>query len=137
MPLVAVAGLNQVFKVTDAGATLRDISDWITDLKLPEDIGMAETTTLGHTAKTVIPTIEDPKISGSGKWDATINGYLVGIKRLVKACEYHPAGTGSGTPKATFNAVLTQFERGGNVSSEISFTFAFQITGGVTWGTNP
>src|SRR5690242_12708636 len=126
MALSAQWGGNQVFKFTDSGATLRDVTDWFTDLKLPEDIGLADTTTLGHTAKTVIPTIEDPKISGAGKWDATINTYVTGIKRLVKAAEYYPMGTGSGNPKAAFNIVVSNFERGGSVTSEMTFSFAAQ-----------
>jgi hypothetical protein len=137
MSLSGQWGGNQVFKVTDSGSTLRDISDWITDFKLPEDVGMADLTTLGHTAKVVLPTIEDAKLSASGKWDSTINGYIVGIKRSLKACEYYPMGTTTGNPKATFNAMVTNFERGGNENGEMVFSLAMQISNGITWGVAP
>lgn len=130
-------GSKAVFKITDAGATLRDISAFLTSAGMPRSADTAEVSTLGSLSKAYIPGLKDGTIPIEGPFDVTVDGYLQGILAASKAFEYHPQGTGTGTPKYTGNAILTSYEVSTPVDDAGTLTGEFQITGDVTRALNP
>jgi hypothetical protein len=125
-------GSTAVFKVQDSGGTLRDLSAYLTSTGLPRETDVAETTTLGKTAKTYIPGLEDGSIPIEGPWEPTLDGYLDGIRRMTRNFEYYPAGTAVGAVKYSGACILTSYEINSEVEDANSFSGEFQITDTVT-----
>lgn len=134
--MAAGHGKDAVIKVTDAGATLRDISGFVTQGSLNQSADTAETTGLGAASKSYVAGQLDGTQSIQGIYDPTTYGYLAGIIGQIKAMEYHPQGTTATRPKATFNAIVTRISVEEGVGGAGTFQAEMQITGGVTWGTN-
>lgn len=131
-------GSKAVFKITDAGGTLRDISAWLTSVAENFTADVAEITALGSLAKAYIAGLVDGTIDAEGKYDPTPDGYLAGILGFAnaRAFEYHPQGTAGGTPKYTGSCFLTSYNPVHPVDDAGSFTASFQVTGAVTRGSN-
>ena len=128
-------GKDAVFKITDAGATLRDISTVLSSVTLSREVDTAETSALGTSAKTYIPGLNDATISIEGMADVTTSGYLEGILGTTKAFEFYPAGTAAGQVKYSGNAILTSFESAAEIGGAVTVSGEFQVTGGVTRAT--
>lgn len=125
-------GKDAVFKITDSGATLRDISNVLNTVSLSREVDTAETSALGDSAKTYIAGLSDATISIEGMADVTTSGYLEGILGTSKAFEYYPAGTASGQVKYSGNAILTSFESSAEIGGAVTVSGEFQVTGAVT-----
>lgn len=133
-------GSKGVFKITDSGAALRDISSFVTNVQFPHEADVAEVSVLGNVAKQFVVGLKNGTFSVDGNYDVTVDGYLIGILGLAgspgQAFEYDPAGTGTGMPKYTGNAILTAYNISTSVSDAQKWTATFQITGDVTRGLN-
>jgi len=125
-------GKDAVFKITDAAATLRDISTVLSSVSLSREADTAETSALGTTAKTYIPGLTDATISIEGMADVTTSGYLEGILGTSKAFEFYPAGTAVGQVKYSGSAILTSFESAAEIGGAVTVSGEFQVTGAVT-----
>jgi len=125
-------GKDAVFKITDSGATLRDISTVLSSVSLSREADTAETSALGTTAKTYIPGLTDATISIEGMADVTTSGYLEGILGTSKAFEFYPAGTAVGQVKYSGSAILTSFESAAEIGGAVTVSGEFQVTGAVT-----
>lgn len=125
-------GKDAVFKITDSGSTLRDISTVLSSVTLSRAADTAETSALGTSAKTYIPGLTDATIKIDGMADVTTSGYLEGILASSKAFEFYPAGTAAGAVKYTGNAILTSFESAAEIGGAVTVSGEFQVTGGVT-----
>lgn len=130
-------GSAAVFKVTDSGSTLRDLSTYLKSDGLSFSGDTAETTTHGATAKTYIPGLVGGNFSLEGLFDPTVDGYLAGLRGLTTTFEYYPAGTPVGVtkPKYSGSCILTAYDLSGDVGDAMSWSAEFQITGAVTRAT--
>jgi hypothetical protein len=127
-------GKDAVFKITDAAATLRNITTSLSSAGLQRVADLAETSTLGSTYKSFVGGLIDASIPLDGLFDPTTDGYLAGILQLSKAFEYYPAGepVGATKPKYTGNAILTSYEIVTSVDGPASISGEFQVDGAVT-----
>lgn len=127
-------GKLTVFKITDAAATLRDISDVLREVSFPRQADTAETTAFLSTVKTYVIGIPGASFNCSGMFDLTVDGYLNGIYGMeaARAFEYGPEGSATGRRKFTGSAYLTNYQISGSVSDMVSFTCDWQITGAIT-----
>lgn len=130
--MAEVHGKNAVFKVTDSGSTLRDLSGYINTDGLAREADTPEVTTHGNSSKRYIPGLFDGTISIEGPWDLTLDGYLAGILNLERTFEYYPAGNSTGKPKYSGSLILTSYEVEAPMDDAVSFSGEFQLTGDVT-----
>jgi hypothetical protein len=130
-------GKNTVFKLDDSGATLRDISAYLTSVSFPRSQELAETTTFGATAKTFLAGFGDATISIEGNWDPTVDGYLAGIlgQAATVSFEYGPEGGTTGDIKFSGEAILTSYETSSGINDVTTFSAELQVSAGVTRGT--
>ena len=124
--------------------TLTDISTYIDEVGMPEELELVETTTFGATSKTYLVGFADGKITISGNWDRTVAGYLGELKAAFRdgtlasaTFEYGPEGADNGDTKYTGECVMVTFEKMSAVKDQVKFTAEFQITGAVTETTFP
>lgn len=128
-------GSKSVLKVTDAAATLRDLSDYLSSDGLSRSTDTAETTTKGKTAKTYIPGLDDGTFSLEGNFDPTVDGWLDGLRRKETTFEYFPSGEGgsAGTNvKYAGACILTSYEITGDGGDVQKISAEFQISDSVT-----
>jgi hypothetical protein len=127
-------GKNTVFKITDAGAALRDISNVLTNVGFPASIETAETSAFGSTSKSYIVGLVDHTISIEGGYDATVDGYLAGLVGFATArvFEFGPQGGTAGKVKYTGSCFLTKYEISNPLDDKATFSAEFQVTGDVT-----
>jgi hypothetical protein len=125
-------GKDAVFKVTDAGSTLRDISDVLNTASLSREVETAEVTTLGDDDKAYIPGLRDGTVSVEGMADVTTSGYIDGLLGTTTTFEFYPAGTGTGQVKYAGSCILTSVETGAELGGAVTMSGEFQITGGIT-----
>lgn len=126
-------GSKAVLKISDSGNTLRDVSAYLTDAGSPFTADVAEVTALGNLNKAYIPGLKDGKISLSGSWDPTVDGYIYGVLGGTAApFEYYPAGTATTNVKYSGSAICTTYDVTSTVSDANKFSAEFQISGAVT-----
>jgi len=109
-----------------------DVSDYLSDATYNDSIDAAETTTLGKTAKTYIPGLDDGTFKCSGYFDPTMDAAIFAMKRLVVPFTYSPQGIGTGLVQYTGNCVLSSYSVGTAVKDAGSGDAEWQITGDVT-----
>lgn len=128
-------GSLAVFKITDAGATLRDLSTYLTEAPLELSQDTAEVTTLGAAAKVYIPGLADGTFSLNGIFDVTVDGWLAGLVSVslaARAYEYYPGGNVTGQPKFVGTAILTKYNPAAQVDDAVKFSAEFQNSGAIT-----
>jgi hypothetical protein len=126
-------GSKAVCKVSDSGATLRDVSAYLTSAGSPFSADVADVTALGNLNKAYIPGLKDGKISLAGSWDPTVDGYIYGVLGGTAApFEYYPAGTATTNVKYSGSAICTAYDVSSDVGDANKFSAEFQITGAVT-----
>lgn len=125
-------GKSSVFKIEDSSTTLRDISQYLTNITLPRDNDVVEVTNFGSSAKQYVAGLPGGTISIEGIWDAAVDGYLEGILGSEKGFEYYPNSTASGNIKYSGNCIETSYEPPSAIDAAVTFTAEFQITGVVT-----
>lgn len=132
-----VHGKGTVIKLDDSGGTLRDLSTYADEVTFPSSVDMAETTTFGKDDKTFIPGLRDHTISVSGKWDATLDGYVAPAvgQAASLSFEYGPAGSGSGAVKFTGECFITSYELSNPVGDVVTFSLELQCSDAITRGT--
>lgn len=133
-------GKNTVFKITDTGDTLQDISDVLDDASASQERDTAETTAFGDGDRTYIAGLRDGTISVSGHFDNDADSVHQVLTALLNqdaptAFEYGPQGSATDDPKASGDCLLTSYEVSGEVSGKVSVSAEFQISGGITWST--
>jgi len=116
-----------------------DISAVSNEIQVKQSADVADSTTFGNTGHTYLGGLTDGKVTVKGIYDnAATTGPRAAIQAHlgnVVACKYHPEGTGTGKPEDTFNAVVSAYEETAPVADIISWSAEFQISGGVTSGT--
>lgn len=135
--MAASHGKNAVFKIQDSGGTTRDISAYLTGANFDETSDVAEVSGLGATSKSYVAGLKDATLGMDGLIDPTTDGYLHGILGLSRTWEYHPQGTGTGTPKYSGSGFLTAYSPSTSLDDAGKFTATLQVTGDVTRALNP
>lgn len=135
--MAGISARSTVFKITDSGSTLRDISPYLTSCSFPRESGTEESQTFGDSAKERIVTLTDASISIEGFWDPAAapapDVVLAGlVGNAATAFEYGPAGSTGGYVKYTGSAVLVSYEPKGEVGGLIQFSAEFQVSGAIT-----
>lgn len=132
-----VHGKDSVFKIDNSAGTLTNISTYVKDCSLAQSVDTPETSTFGNNSKTFITGLSSGTFSVSGLFDPTCNTVLAGIvgASATKSFEYGPAGTGTGAPKFTGEAILTSYNVSSDVADAVQFSAEFQVSGAVTVGT--
>lgn len=131
-------GKGTAFKITDSGGTLRDISNTLREVTFPREADVAETSAFGTFDKTYVVGLVGSSFSFSGMFDATVDGYLNGIRGLDIAApytgvfEYGPEGTTATRIKYTGTALCTNYSIQGSINDMVAGTVNFQVTGPVT-----
>ncbi len=144
-------GSKGVFKIDDAGGTLRDISIYIDDMQLSRKFDTPETTGEGQgnaPVREYIPGLQDADIAIKGSYDnAATTGSATVLAGIANAggqltaggslsFEVHPSGTASGTPKRTGECFMTQYDESAPVNGRVSFSAGFKVSGAIANGTN-
>ena len=132
-------GKNTYFSLDGTAGTLVDISNTLNDVTMPRAIETAETTAFGANDKTYITGLADATISLSGMFDATVDTQIGGNITNLKSgsvsslsFEYGPAGSVSGRPKFTGEALVTSYEIASPVGDVVTYSLELQVTGAVT-----
>jgi hypothetical protein len=120
--------------------TDRDISAYCDNVSHPFSVETAETTTFGKSHKTYIGGLRDTTVSISGKWDATLDGYLAGSSGILgyngtRTMAVGPAGSTAGNIKYTFEVIMTSYEVSAPVGDVVTFSAEFQVSDTPTRGT--
>jgi hypothetical protein len=130
-------GKSTVFKVDNAGGSLTDISNTLTDVGFPQTVDTAETSTFGSSAKSYVVGLSDSSLSVSGNFDATVDAHLAGVlgQAASLSFEYGPEGSTAGYVKYTGECILTSYEKSGAIGDVVTYSAEFQVTGAITRGT--
>lgn len=136
-------GRDGEFKLDDSGGTLRDLSNYVSNVDFPRDVDAPETTVFGNAGdRTYIAGgLRGASLSISGFWDPTastgpddvLSGALGATGDLT--FNYNPSGTGAGKIEYSGESILTNYSISQPVDGVITFTGDLQITGAVTRST--
>ena len=136
-------GKITALKITDSGGTLRDISTSLREVNFPREADTAETSAFGTTDKTYVVGLVGSSLTCSGMFDATVDGYLNGIRGLdiggayTGVFQYGPEGTTTGRVRYNGVALCTNYSLTNSISDMVGMSVNFQITGAVTRDTWP
>lgn len=132
-------GKNTYFALDGTAGTLVNISDTLNEATMPRAIETAETTAFGSNDKTYITGLADATISLSGMFDASVDTQIGGDIANLKSgsvssltFEYGPAGSASGRPKFTGEAIITSYEVASPVGDVVTYSLELQVTGAVS-----
>ncbi len=129
-------GTVATFAVDPAGgSSYTDLSVYLNEITQETETDGAETTTLGNTAKTYIPGLEDGTFEMSGLYDPTADALFNTLRRVIATFRYRPAGAGSGLPQYTGSLILTTYSVETTVEDAAMFEAEFQITGTIVRAT--
>lgn len=139
---VFVHGRFANIQIGDASQTLYDLSPVANSAEAPVSIDTAETSHFGTTAKEYIIGLNDATVSISGQFDATIDGKISAtVDALCNGTimnipvQWAPAGTATGNPKYTFNAIITSYAATAPVGGVVTIKLELQRTGPQTRAT--
>ena len=129
------------FLLDDAGATQRDLSSFITEVRgLPGARLLNDVTALGDAGARFIPGLEDVVISLSGIFDDTAtsgpDAVLGPLRTHTSAVdfEYGPEGSTSGDVKYSGTCWVAQYDLRSRVGSLVEWTASLQVEGVVNRG---
>lgn len=128
-----------VFKITDTGAVLRDVSASITSIEgLPGPRDLNEATPLNQAGHKFHPTLENGPINLEVIFSDTANtgsDTVFGPLRTHTAAvafEYHPVGVGTGKVKYTGNLWVRNYSIVTRVGQLLTARVELQVDGQVT-----
>jgi predicted secreted protein len=133
-----VHGSVGVFQLGTAAApgTPTAISSFLSSVSFPFSVDTAEITALGAAAKSYLAGLEDATISLEGRFHATVDAHLNGIRRMSNiSFVYGPAGSGAGAPRYSGTCMLTSYDISGGIDDVATFSAELQVIGAVTRGT--
>lgn len=131
-----------VFQITDVGATLRDISAFLNEIRgLPGPRNLNPVTALGDSGVKHQPSLEDVAFSVAGMFDNTATTgpdvILGGLRTHTSAVafDYGPEGKATGDFKYSGTCWITNYVVTSRVGSIVEFTCDLVVEGVVTRGT--
>lgn len=125
-------GKAAAFYIADSGSTERNISGFHTQASLNRSADTAETSTFGSSDKSYVAGLKDATLPFTGRFDATVDGYLNGVLGTPTTFSYFPQGSATGFPKYSGTAILTRYEPTADLGDAASHTGEFQVTGAIT-----
>lgn len=128
--MAKVLGKNAVFKFN-----LVDLSAFVVDGRFAPSGDSHDVTTWGKAAHVYEGGLTDGTLDVNGLYDDAAAGpraTLVPLVGQVKAFVWQPAGTGSGKPQTTGNALLLGYEEAAPVAGFVTWTARFQCSDTLT-----
>lgn len=127
--MAATHGKEAVFKLDDAGSTLRDLSAYLDSSTFGIEIDLPEVTTFGNDFKVYISGLRDGTVSIEGPYDPQLSEWLNGIMGLTRDFEYYPAGepVGPTKPKWSGTLVMSSYEEETGVDDAGRISAEFQM----------
>lgn len=116
-----------------------DISQYLAQASIDQNVDTSDVSTFGASAHTHIPgLVDNGEIQFQGPYDPTIHGVLTAVlgATAAQAGEVDPAGTTTGNPKATFSCTLSEYKLDLDITAANAMTFKLKIRGAVTWAVN-
>lgn len=116
------------------GATMVDISSYLTSAGLPRKADTAETSTFGTGDKSFLGGMREATIPLEGRFDPTIDeqleaGYTAGTAERFK---YFPQGSASGRVVYEGSAFVTSYETTSPIDDTVNVSAELQVTGPVS-----
>jgi len=112
--------------------TILEIVDW----SLSESADVIDTTSMGDTARTFVPSLTSATGSIACRWDeADTTGQGAMTVGAEVTLNVYPEGADSGDTYATFSAIITEEGKSASFDGLVEASFSFQVNGAVTWGT--
>lgn len=130
-------GKDAFFQLDNAGGTLQNLTAYILSIKMPREIDMAETSTMGTSAKTYVAGMSDATISLEGRFDPTVDAHFAGLLGLAasQSFEYGPQGNAGGAVKYSGECRCSSYEPDADIGDMVGWSAELQCTGPVTRGT--
>lgn len=144
--MATVFGNLAVLKVADTGATLRDLSQYISTIDgLPGDGEVEDLTTMGAPGLGHIfgRALNTAKVSIQGFWDPTATSgpdvVLSGLRTFSTpvAVQFGPQGSTTGNVRYSANVLVTKYTVNSQATKYTSFACDMQVSGAVTKDTWP
>lgn len=135
-----VHGKDSVFKLDNVAGAITDISQYLSENELAQEIELADTTAFGDEGHRNIPGLENSTASFSGHWDSAeddIIGSTAQRKAATRSFEYGPAGSTAGMVKYTGEVWVSTYSVSSSVSDKVSFSGSLTVDGVVTRGVWP
>lgn len=133
-----VHGKDSYFSLDDTAGSPTNISTYVSENELAQEIEMADVTAFGDEGHKNIPGLENSSFSVSGHWDSTqagIIGSTTQRKTATRSFEYGPAGNGSGAVKYSGEVWISTYSESSPVADKVSWSATLMVDGVVTKGT--
>lgn len=129
-------GKDSNFQLDNVGGSLQDLGAYVTNVQVPRQIEMADTTTIGDNDKTQIPGIKSGTITVTSLSDPTLITHLNGIFGIAatQTWQWGPHGTVTGLPKITGESRLGSWTPASGLGNAAQLNFELQLDGAVTLG---
>jgi hypothetical protein len=131
---LGLPGKDQFFSLDNAAGSPQDISSKITDIQVPTEWDLEDTTTLGDTGHENTPTLSNGSISLTLIWDTTLEAHLGALQGLsaTSTYVYAPNGNTTGKRRITGDCRLQNYQVGSPVGGVVQATATLQFDGGYT-----
>lgn len=132
-------GKDSSFKLDNAGGVLTDLGAYVTNVQVPKQIAMADTTTIGDSDASQIPGIKSGTITVTALSDPALITHLNGIYGLAATSSYEwgPHGTTNGLPRIFGECRLRQWTPASGVGNAAQLNFDCVLDGAQSLGTMP
>lgn len=108
----------------------------IVDWALTETADTIDTTSMGDSARTFVPSLKSASGSVACRWDeADTTGQGAMTAGAEVTMNVYPEGAVTGDTYATFSAIITEEGKSSSFDGLVEASFSFQVNGVVTWGT--
>lgn len=127
-------GRKAEFKIDDTGATLRDLSSYISGVDFPRDRDLADASTLGDDDRQFVSGLKGATFTIPGQHEPTIDGYLHALYEAGEPTdfEYYPQGNATGKVKITGQVLVNSYSTSTDLGGVGSFSLGLTVNGGVT-----
>lgn len=137
--MTAIHGKNAFIEIDDAVGNPQNLSTFFKQVTDAKSYDMADTSTFGQSAKTMILGMNDETIDITGVFDITLNTHMVNLLAALDSgtlptctVTVGPAGNGTGKLKTSRECLVKTYSWVASTSSEITVTINFQRTGPTT-----
>jgi hypothetical protein len=130
-------GSKAKFFLDNLAGALQDLSAYITNVEASYQRAMHKTTTLGKTAETYLPGLNDGTINLSGKWDPVVEAHFTALLTNSASSTFQdgPQGNTVGQRRASGECFLMSYSGPQQVDDVVGWSAQLQITDAVTFDT--
>lgn len=136
------AGYLGHFSLDNAGGALTNLSQYLDNVDVPQNVETIETSVLGTAAKQYIVGMTDGDSIGiSGPYDVATHTHLTALKAAQAAgtvshsFQWGPGGSVASQARVTGEVLLSSYQLSNGVGGRAEFSASLQVTGAVTNGT--